>query len=219
MSESYRGWAVTVGRDAVQDLVTFRYTGPESETKPTANVVEGTKFWETDTGEQFVFDGASWIPAPPSVILPEPGFPRLPISPTVNSVAQSTQEFGGDASSTLRYLRFALNHVDQVTASEAIVDAGPGTFMLWPDQIAMPVRSSTPITRLDVAAIADATSSSPSTGECIAEGASYSDCRSVMQTFEFDSADDVRLLLLTVTPSWTDTYLRTLLQVDGRAYA
>lgn len=38
-----------------------RYQGLSSDTKPTTGVNEGSKFFETDTGLSYTYDGSSWV--------------------------------------------------------------------------------------------------------------------------------------------------------------
>ena len=45
---------------AVQQIVEFQsYIGLSTDTKPTA-VAPGSKFYATDTGENFIWDGSNW---------------------------------------------------------------------------------------------------------------------------------------------------------------
>ena len=46
-----------------------RYSGLEADIKPTAGVVVGSTFWETDGGHAFFYDGTGWTHAFPSVDL------------------------------------------------------------------------------------------------------------------------------------------------------
>ena len=36
------------------------YVGLEADAKPTEDVPAGSRFWERDTGLEFIFDGAAW---------------------------------------------------------------------------------------------------------------------------------------------------------------
>lgn len=46
---------------AVLDIAGVRhYIGLSTDAKPTAEVSAGSRFWERDTGGEFIFDGASW---------------------------------------------------------------------------------------------------------------------------------------------------------------
>jgi len=39
-----------------------RYTGLSSDTKPTVDIPIGSRFFETDTGTQFILGAAGWFP-------------------------------------------------------------------------------------------------------------------------------------------------------------
>ncbi len=44
-----------------------RYSGLEADTKPTAGVVVGSTFDETDAGHSFIYDGSGWVHGFPSI--------------------------------------------------------------------------------------------------------------------------------------------------------
>lgn len=50
---------------AVVQMSAYLYTGLSGDTKPTTGVVTGTRFIETNTGAEFLFDGSGWVEVSP----------------------------------------------------------------------------------------------------------------------------------------------------------
>ena len=38
-----------------------RYFGLSTDTKPTENIKVGTRFFETDTGDKYIYTGSAWV--------------------------------------------------------------------------------------------------------------------------------------------------------------
>jgi hypothetical protein len=38
-----------------------QYVGLSSDTKPTLSILVGTQFYETDTGNTYIFTGSTWV--------------------------------------------------------------------------------------------------------------------------------------------------------------
>lgn len=39
----------------------LKLIGLSTDTKPTTNVLVGTKFYETDTGSTYIYSGSTWV--------------------------------------------------------------------------------------------------------------------------------------------------------------
>lgn len=163
-------------------------------------------------GDARISDGAAWWPH--GVTLWEHA-PRLPVTATLSGAATSTVEFGKATSttSTVRYLRYALNAADAVEAGDALLAGHPRVGMLNPD-MQVQIRAGAPLQRIDVLAFGDTTA----TAEFIVqEGASAANARTAMRTFEFDVADNVLLAVLTTSPLYATHLCR--LHLEGRSHA
>lgn len=130
--------------------------------------------------------------------------PRISVTPEVATVAQSFQEFG-DGTHDVFYLRYTVNAPDDVAAGSRLFNGYPEVGAIPPDS-AVRLSSSAPITRIDVVAFGDDNDGTPAAGEQIehdTENDDEADVRTAMITFEFNSADDVRWVILTSTPSYS----------------
>lgn len=52
---------------AVTQISAYSYVGLAADVKPTAGTITGSKFVETDTGAEFIFDGTAWVETSPKV--------------------------------------------------------------------------------------------------------------------------------------------------------
>lgn len=149
--------------------------------------------------------------------------PRLAVTPEVSGSPQAKQEFG-DGTVELRYLRATLNAGDDIVAGSRLLNGYPDTSMLTADNEYV-FQSDTAITRLDIVAIGDAVSGTLAAGECVDEAGTESEIRTAMVTFTFDSADDVRTVIVTVSQHYSAAAAVAtatnfvMVHVEGRSYA
>lgn len=143
------------------------------------------------------------------------------ITPTVASSAQSLQQFGGDGTLLLRYLRATVNADDDVIAGERLANGFPDCFLLWPEST-FEIRADEPITVVDIVAFGSAQSSSPSPGEVALDGSTTAAVirGSLKRKFEFSSADNVRHVMISISPKFTPASGPETVQVlvEGRSF-
>ena len=153
------------------------------------------------------------------------GAPLLAVTPQVSGASQSMQAFG-DGTNDVFYLRVTATAVDGVDGGDRLKNGYPETMLLSPGNTYL-LRSSAAITRVFVVAFGDTESGTPSAGEIATESSTAATIRSLMQTFTFDTGDDVRTLMITLSdrysattagaPASTGNYVRAL--IEGRSHA
>lgn len=50
---------------AVTQTSAYQYVGLAGDDKPTEGVITGSRFIETDTGAEYIFDGSAWVEVSP----------------------------------------------------------------------------------------------------------------------------------------------------------
>lgn len=50
---------------AVTQTSAYQYVGLAGDDKPTTGVITGSRFIETDTGAEYIFDGSAWVEVSP----------------------------------------------------------------------------------------------------------------------------------------------------------
>lgn len=200
-----------------------QYLGASSLSAALAAQMKGIFAYNPATGETFVSDGTVWrvhSNSDWSVMLPA-------VTPEVGGSPQAKQQFG-DSTHDVFYLKATLNAGDDIIAGARLSNSYPDVTLLNPGtQIIL--RSPTAIERVDLLAVGDTESSSPSAGEIATEASTEVNIRSLMQTFTFDAADDVRLVTLTASERYSlnatstgapaPTQNGVMVIVEGRSYA
>lgn len=196
--------------------------GLSSETKPDISSVPlGSRAYEADTDETYIATPSGWKVYGLTVLKTE--HPRLSVTPEVGGTPQAKQQFG-DGTVELRYLRGTINAGDDVVAGARLLNGYPDTFMMLADNVYQ-FQSDVAITRLDMVAIGDALSGSATAGHPVDEAGTEAETIARMVTHTFDSADDVRLVIITLSQHYSAAAAVAtatnfvMAQTEGRSYA
>lgn len=122
--------------------------------------------------------------------------PRSIVTPTISGALQANKQYG-DGTNELRYLRATLNAADDAIAGFRLLNGFPNTLMMLADRV-YTFESNEAITRLDVACIGDAVGSAAN-GNPVDEAGTEAEMIANMVTYVFDSADDVRRVVITLS--------------------
>ena len=158
--------------------------------------------------------------------------PRLAVTPEVGGSPQAFQQFVDDGTPAIELLglRYTVNAGDDVVAGSRLLNGYPDCGFLGLDAQTVIVADAA-ITSVHVVAVGNDTAGTPGTGTPIGvvgglgTDATEAQTRTSMVEFNFDSADNVRTVILTTTAAYTaaainataDNYFG--LTVEGRSHA
>lgn len=138
-----------------------------------------------------------------AIVARRPEVPRLSVAPLVSAAATWRQQFG-DGTNDVFYLLATAGADDDVTASERLIAGGPDVALIVPGETVV-LEADSALTRIDVVAIGDTKSGTPTTGEIVTIGDAAADVLAVMLTATFSSADDVRAVALACSERYSAT--------------
>lgn len=153
------------------------------------------------------------------------------VTPEVSGSPKAFQQFVDDGTPAIELLglRYTVNAQDDVAAGSRLLNGYPDVGFLGPNAQVV-ITADVAITSVHVVAVGNDTAGTPGAGTPIGvvgglgTDATEAQTRTSMVTFTFDSADNVRTVILTTTPSYTaaavnataDNYLG--LHVEGRSH-
>ena len=187
-------------------------------TKLSAAAYPGWMEQDLSLRRRSVSDGTSWVQILERAALQS-------VTPEVGGSPQAKQAFG-DGTNDVFYIRVTVNAGDDIVAGSRLSNGYPDSTIINPGSQLL-IEAADAITRLDLLAIGDVQSGTPSAGEIATEASTEVNIRSLMQTFTFDVADDVSEAVTTLrerysaatagAPAATANYVMAIVEGRGNA--
>lgn len=153
--------------------------------------------------------------ARPFPVVPAAELARTAVTPEVLGAPQASQLWDAGSSNLIYDYRLTVNATDSIEAGARLLNGYPDTSVLLPGET-LAIHADSAITRLDIVASGSAATHSAAGGTILIGTSTEANTRAAMQTFTFDSGDDVRTVIVTALALFgSSRYCRT--HIEGRA--